>query len=75
MEDVNDNAPVFNPEKYITNLSRNTQPGAEILTVFATDRDLHNYGRVSYDLLPGDHASFFSVNASSGETDPLDIYV
>ncbi|MCI4394856.1 hypothetical protein PGIGA_G00173570 [Pangasianodon gigas] len=66
VEDVNDNAPVFNPEKYIINLSRNTQPGAEILTVFATDRDLDIYGRISYELLPGDHASFFSVNESSG---------
>ncbi|KAG7314164.1 hypothetical protein KOW79_022660 [Hemibagrus wyckioides] len=66
VEDVNDNAPEFNPEKYITSLSRNTQPGAEILTVFATDRDSGIYGQVSYELLPGDHASFFSVNESSG---------
>ncbi|KAK3507009.1 hypothetical protein QTP70_000327 [Hemibagrus guttatus] len=66
VEDVNDNTPEFNPEKYITSLSRNTQPGAEILTVFATDRDSGIYGQVSYELLPGDHASFFSVNESSG---------
>lgn len=68
VEDVNDNSPVFNPEKYTTSLSRNTQTGAEILTVFATDRDSGIYGQVSYELLHGDHASFFSVNKSSGET-------
>lgn len=67
VEDVNDNAPEFNPEKYITSLSRSTQPGAEILTVFATDRDSGIYGQVSYELLPGDHASFFFVNESSGD--------
>ncbi|XP_060720172.1 protocadherin-23 isoform X1 [Tachysurus vachellii] len=66
VEDVNDNTPVFNPEKYTTSLSRNTQTGAEILTVFATDRDSGIYGRVSYKLLHGDHTSFFSVNKSSG---------
>lgn len=72
VDDVNDNAPVFRPEKYKANLSRDTQPGAEILTVFATDRDSDDYGRVSYELLPGDHASFFSVNESSGETDEME---
>lgn len=74
VEDVNDNAPVFNPEKYITNLSRDTQPGAEILTVFATDRDSDKYGRVSYELLTGDHAHFFTVNESLGEN-KIYIYV
>ncbi|KAI4901849.1 hypothetical protein NFI96_034596 [Prochilodus magdalenae] len=66
VEDVNDNAPVFNPEKYVTSISSHAQPGAEILTVIATDRDSGEYGQITYKLLPGDSASLFSVNQSTG---------
>ncbi|KAL7855856.1 hypothetical protein AOLI_G00194600 [Acnodon oligacanthus] len=66
VEDVNDNAPVFNPENYITSASSYTQPGAEILTVIATDRDSGEYGQITYELLPGDSSSVFSVDQSTG---------
>ncbi|XP_072526719.1 protocadherin-23 [Salminus brasiliensis] len=66
VEDVNDNAPVFNPEKYITSISSHTQPRAEILTVIATDQDSGHYGQITYELLPGDSSSLFSVDQSTG---------
>ncbi|XP_066518474.1 protocadherin-23 [Hoplias malabaricus] len=66
VEDINDNAPVFNPEKYITSVSSHTQTGAEIITVIATDRDSGQNGQVTYELLPGDSASLFSVAQSTG---------
>ncbi|XP_022522918.2 protocadherin-23 [Astyanax mexicanus] len=66
VEDVNDNAPVFNPEKYVTSVSSYTQPGAEILSVIATDRDSGHYGQITYELLPGDSSSLFSVHQSTG---------
>ncbi|TRY68197.1 hypothetical protein DNTS_025755 [Danionella cerebrum] len=66
VEDVNDNAPVFNPEKYYTSVSIHTQPGTEILGVLASDRDANSNGNITYELLPGDSASLFTVDQSTG---------
>uniref|UniRef100_A0A8C1VX50 Protocadherin-16 n=1 Tax=Cyprinus carpio TaxID=7962 RepID=A0A8C1VX50_CYPCA len=66
VEDVNDNAPVFSPEKYVTSVSIHAQPGTELLCIFASDRDSGNNGKISYELLPGDSASLFTVDQSTG---------
>ncbi|RXN06608.1 protocadherin-23 [Labeo rohita] len=65
VEDVNDNAPVFSPEKYVTSVSIHAQPGTELLSVFASDRDSGNNGKITYELLPGDSASLFTVDRST----------
>ncbi|KAG8014658.1 Protocadherin-16, partial [Nibea albiflora] len=54
VEDLNDNAPVFNPDEYTMSISSHAQPGTEILNVIATDRDSGRFGQVTYDVLPGD---------------------
>lgn len=66
VEDVNDNAPVFSPEKYVTSVSIHTQPGTELFNIFASDRDSGNNGKITYELLPGDSASLFTVDQSTG---------
>uniref|UniRef100_A0A8C2IZQ9 Protocadherin-16 n=1 Tax=Cyprinus carpio TaxID=7962 RepID=A0A8C2IZQ9_CYPCA len=66
VEDVNDNAPVFSPEKYVTSVSIHAQPGTELLCIFASDRDSGNNGKISYELLPGDSTSLFTVDQSTG---------
>uniref|UniRef100_A0AAY4AB03 Cadherin domain-containing protein n=1 Tax=Denticeps clupeoides TaxID=299321 RepID=A0AAY4AB03_9TELE len=66
VEDLNDNAPVFNPEKYVTSVSSHAMPGTEILNVIAADRDSGSYGEITYNIVPGDSSSFFSVDKSSG---------
>ncbi|XP_051560919.1 protocadherin-23 [Myxocyprinus asiaticus] len=66
VEDVNDNAPVFSPENYITSVSSHAPPGTELLSVFASDRDSGNNGQITYKLLPGDSASLFTVDQSTG---------
>ncbi|MFT7807568.1 protocadherin-23 isoform X1 [Arapaima gigas] len=66
VEDMNDNRPVFNPEKYVTSISCHTPPGTEILNVIAADADSGTFGHISYDLLPGDMSSLFIVDASTG---------
>uniref|UniRef100_A0A671K679 Protocadherin-16 n=1 Tax=Sinocyclocheilus anshuiensis TaxID=1608454 RepID=A0A671K679_9TELE len=66
VEDVNDNAPVFSPEKYVTSVSIHAQPGTELLSIFASDRDSGNNGKITYELLPGDSASLFTVDQSTG---------
>ncbi|KAA0722319.1 Protocadherin-23 Cadherin-27 [Triplophysa tibetana] len=67
VEDVNDNVPVFTPERYATSLSSHAQPGTKLLSVFASDQDSGNYGEITYELLPGHSASLFNVDQSTGD--------
>ncbi|XP_030127331.4 protocadherin-23 [Taeniopygia guttata] len=66
IEDINDNQPVFEQDIYVTSISSHTQPGAEIINVVATDRDSGIFGIVTYELVPGEFSSFFTVDASTG---------
>ncbi|XP_074850070.1 protocadherin-23 [Carettochelys insculpta] len=66
IEDINDNQPVFNPATYETTISSQTNPGTEIINVIATDRDSGAYGVVTYELVPGEFSSLFTVDTSSG---------
>lgn len=66
IEDLNDNAPVFNPGQYTVSVSSHSQPGTEILTVIATDADSGLYGHVSYHLLPADMSSLFTLDKQTG---------
>ncbi|XP_021103522.1 protocadherin-23 isoform X1 [Heterocephalus glaber] len=66
LEDVNDNHPVFNPSTYVTSISSQTQPGAEIIKVLATDRDAGVYGTVAYALTPGHLAPAFAIDPTTG---------
>ncbi|XP_058496874.1 protocadherin-23 [Solea solea] len=66
IEDLNDNAPVFNPDEYTVSISSHAQPGTEILNVIATDRDSGTFGHVTYDTVPGDESSLFTVDKQTG---------
>ncbi|CAK6972385.1 protocadherin-23 [Scomber scombrus] len=66
LEDLNDNAPVFNPEEYTMSISSHAQPGTEILNVIATDRDSGSFGQVTYDILPGDLSNLFALDKQTG---------
>lgn len=66
VEDVNDNLPVFNPSTYVTSISGQTPPGTEVISVLASDRDSGMYGTVTYELIPGDLPSLFSIDSTTG---------
>ncbi|XP_030347222.1 protocadherin-23 [Strigops habroptila] len=66
IEDINDNHPVFEQAVYVTSINSHTQPGTEIINVVATDRDSGIYGVVTYELVPGEFSSFFTVDTSTG---------
>ncbi|KAM9792483.1 protocadherin-23 [Neosynchiropus ocellatus] len=66
IEDLNDNAPVFNPGQYTTSISSHTHPGAELLTVLAADPDSGRFGQVIYQILPGDLSSMFTLDKHTG---------
>uniref|UniRef100_A0A8C5LC81 Dachsous cadherin related 2 n=1 Tax=Jaculus jaculus TaxID=51337 RepID=A0A8C5LC81_JACJA len=66
LEDVNDNHPVFAPSTYMTSISGQSQPGTEVINVFASDRDSGTYGTVAYELIPGDLSSLFTIDSTTG---------
>uniref|UniRef100_A0A8C3B786 Cadherin domain-containing protein n=1 Tax=Cairina moschata TaxID=8855 RepID=A0A8C3B786_CAIMO len=66
IEDINDNQPVFEQATYVTSISSHAQPGTEIISVVATDRDLGIYGVVTYELVPGEFSSLVTVDATTG---------
>ncbi|XP_037992548.1 protocadherin-23-like [Motacilla alba alba] len=66
IDDINDNQPVFEQDTYVTSISSHTQPGTEIINVAATDRDSGIFGTVTYELVPGESSSFFTVDTSTG---------
>ncbi|XP_053556199.1 protocadherin-23 [Bombina bombina] len=66
IEDINDNAPTFDPVTYMTSLSSHTQPGTEIINVMATDKDEGVFGELTYEIIPGDLSSLFTIDPSTG---------
>nr|XP_047927782.1 protocadherin-23 [Anser cygnoides] len=66
IEDINDNQPVFEQATYVTSISSHAQPGTEIVSVVATDRDSGIYGVVTYELVPGESSSLVTVDATTG---------
>ncbi|NWI43429.1 PCDG7 protein, partial [Picathartes gymnocephalus] len=69
--DVNDNAPVFEEERYSARLAENNAAGALVLRVRATDADWGQNARVRYRLSEGrvrgaPLSSYFVVDAESG---------
>lgn len=68
VEDLNDNAPLFNPDEYAVSISSHARPGAELLNVIATDRDSGRFGRVVYDIIPGDVSGLFDVDPQTGDS-------
>ncbi|XP_076053074.1 cadherin 99C [Oratosquilla oratoria] len=80
LQDVNDNAPVFQvpvPEglregarssrTYYAFVSEDARIHTSVITVKATDEDLEENGRISYEILPeSNRGGFFSVNSEAG---------
>lgn len=68
VQDINDNAPVFNQSRYHAIISENLQPGSNILQVFATDDDEGDNGKVLYEInrRQSDPDRYFVVDSHSG---------
>lgn len=50
LTDVNDNAPLFSPTRYIGNITENSAIGMSILRVNATDIDFGNNAKITYSV-------------------------
>ncbi|XP_063045455.1 protocadherin alpha-8-like [Engraulis encrasicolus] len=71
MADVNDNAPEFAQNPLELYLMENNAPGASILSVSATDKDLNENSAITYSLIRGDGlqndmSAFLNVNSDNG---------
>ncbi|XP_060743723.1 protocadherin-16 [Tachysurus vachellii] len=68
VQDINDNAPVFNQSRYHAMISENLQPGNNILQVFASDVDEGNNGLVFYEInrRQSDPDRYFVINSQTG---------
>ncbi|XP_041653146.1 protocadherin gamma-C3-like [Cheilinus undulatus] len=72
VSDVNDNRPVFSQNPLELYLVENNTPGAPMLSITATDRDLNENAALTYSIvrgdgLQGDMATFINVNSENGE--------
>ncbi|GAA6087492.1 protocadherin-16 [Tachysurus ichikawai] len=68
VQDINDNAPVFNQSRYHAMISENLQPGNNILQVFASDVDEGDNGLVFYEInrRQSDPDRYFVINSQTG---------
>lgn len=66
LQDVNDNAPRFQPSSYSTVIYEDEQIGTSILTVYASDRDDNGHQSVLYSI-EEEFDGPFSVNSTNGD--------
>ncbi|XP_034063007.1 protocadherin-16-like isoform X1 [Gymnodraco acuticeps] len=68
VQDINDNAPIFNQSRYHAIISENLQPGSNILQVFATDADEGDNGIVLYEInrRQSDPDRYFVIDSRTG---------
>ncbi|XP_061163889.1 protocadherin Fat 4-like [Saccostrea echinata] len=57
VDDVNDNVPVFYPQKYFANVLKSTPSGSKVVKVNAVDPDQGEGGRIFYSF-PNDYPEF-----------------
>ncbi|XP_052344223.1 protocadherin alpha-3-like isoform X32 [Oncorhynchus keta] len=71
ISDVNDNSPEFSQNPIELYLLENNAPGASILSVIASDKDLNENAAISYHIVRGEgtlnvFASFLNINSDNG---------
>eukprot|EP00794_Sanderia_malayensis_P016063 gene16063-17686_t len=61
--DVNEFAPVFEPQNYVINVSETVLPGSSLLSVTATDRDTGRNAELVYNITGGDPDGIFRITS------------
>ncbi|KAL2732564.1 protein dachsous isoform X3 [Vespula maculifrons] len=65
--DVNDNSPIFEPQKYNVTLRSDAPFQGPILRVVASDLDAGLFGQVAYRITSGNEAGIFRIDRNTGE--------
>ena len=66
IEDVNDNAPVFNQSNYNLVVSEGTVVRGRAGAVYATDKDSGPRGRLAYTIKGGNVRNAFTIDGNTG---------
>lgn len=66
IDDVNDNDPMFNQSSYFAHVMENSNVSVSVATVYATDRDQDQNGRVSYKITSGNIRNAFKIDNQTG---------
>ncbi|XP_050325410.1 DE-cadherin isoform X1 [Bactrocera neohumeralis] len=66
IEDVNDNAPVFNKARYDESISEDKQPDAIVMRISASDLDDGNNSIIEYEILPVRDHLYFKIDKAAG---------
>ncbi|XP_056373108.1 protocadherin gamma-B2-like isoform X43 [Hyla sarda] len=71
ISDVNDNPPVFEKQSYIIYIPENNQAGLSIHSLYSSDLDLNDNGKIAYNILNSNIedipvSSYVSINSMTG---------
>lgn len=64
--DINDNPPVFERRDYLVTVPEDTSPGTQVLTVFATSKDIGTNAEITYLIRSGNEQGKFRINPRTG---------
>lgn len=64
--DINDNPPVFERRDYLITVPEDTLPSAEIISVFATSKDIGTNAEITYFIRSGNEKGKFRINSRTG---------
>ncbi|KAF3823800.1 hypothetical protein GH733_007268 [Mirounga leonina] len=64
--DINDNPPVFERRDYLVTVPEDTSPGTQVLTVFATSKDIGTNAEITYLIRSGNEQGRFRINPKTG---------
>lgn len=65
--DVNDNPPVFERRDYLVTVPEDASPGTQVLTVFATSKDIGTNAEITYLIRSGNEQGKFQIHPQTGE--------
>uniref|UniRef100_A0A8C9ALV1 Protocadherin Fat 3 n=1 Tax=Prolemur simus TaxID=1328070 RepID=A0A8C9ALV1_PROSS len=64
--DINDNPPVFERRDYLVTVPEDTSPGTQVLSVFATSKDIGTNAEITYLIRSGNEQGKFRINPKTG---------
>ncbi|XP_054989208.1 protocadherin Fat 3 isoform X2 [Sorex araneus] len=65
--DINDNPPVFERRDYLVTVPEDASPGTQVLTVFATSKDIGTNAEITYLIRSGNEQGKFRVHPQTGQ--------
>uniref|UniRef100_A0ACB8FGC9 Bahd acyltransferase n=1 Tax=Sphaerodactylus townsendi TaxID=933632 RepID=A0ACB8FGC9_9SAUR len=71
--DINDNPPVFERRDYLVTVPEDTSPSAEILSVFATSKDIGTNAEITYLIRSGNEKAKFRINSTTGSISIIEL--